>query len=83
MYETGVCISYVSDSPFPLAVLELLHGVAEHVLYRPAERHPVLLVHVKEQQTRWQHCGGRKAHGQKQTRVERSLRKQGMHFITY
>lgn len=69
-YGTGVCIRYVYDSPFPFAVLELLHGVAEHVFYRPTEGHPVLLVHVKGQQARWQHCSGRKKKQVKHKRIK-------------
>jgi len=37
-------------SPFPFAVDKLLDGVAEHVLQRPVERQPRLLVHVEGQQ---------------------------------
>lgn len=51
-------------SPFALAVLELLDGVAEHVLQGAAEGHAVLLVHVEGQDARHQRCGRR---GRRQT----------------
>lgn len=50
----------LSHSPFALAVLELLDGVAEHVLQRAAEGHAVLLVHVEGQDARQQRCRRKK-----------------------
>ena len=43
-------------SPFPLAVLKLLHGVPEHVLQRTVERQRVLRVHVEGEDAGQQRC---------------------------
>lgn len=52
-------------SPFPLAVLKLLHGVAKHVLQRPVERQAIFLVNVEGQHTGQQRCrtGGKEKKG--------------------